>query len=32
MDKHNEQTLLHIYAHCADIEEFIKRFGNSIEE
>ena len=32
MDKHNEQTLLHIYAHCADIEVFIKRFGNSIED
>lgn len=32
MDKHNEQILLHIYAHCLDVESFIKRFGNSIEE
>ena len=32
MDKHNEQILLHIYAHCLDVESFIKRFGNSIED
>ena len=32
MDKHNEQILLHICAHCLDVESFIKRFGNSIED
>lgn len=32
MDKNNKQVLLHIYAHCLDIETFIMRFGNTIED
>ena len=32
MDKNNKQVLLHIYAHCLDIEAFIMRFGNTIED
>ena len=32
MDKHSEQILLHIYAHCSDVEGFIERFGNTIED
>ncbi len=31
MDEHNKQVLLHIYKHSSDVEEFINRFGNSIE-
>ena len=26
MDKHNEQILLHIYAHCLDVESFINQY------
>lgn len=31
MDKRDEQILLHIYAHCNDLEGFINRFGNTID-
>ena len=31
MDEHNKQVLLHIYKHSSDVEDFINRFGNSID-
>ena len=31
MDKRDEQILLHIYTHCKDLEGFINRFGNTID-
>lgn len=31
MDKRDKQLLIHIKSHCKDIDDFIKRFGDSFD-